>query len=334
MNFVRKILLPLVPLYYLVTWLRNLCFDLGILSSKAFDIPVICVGNLSTGGTGKTPMIEYLIRMIRNDFKVATLSRGYKRETRGFIMADKEATVASIGDEAFQFYQKFNDVTISVDGDRRRGIDQLLKLTDPPEVILLDDGFQHRRIKAGLNILLTAYDKLYTRDILLPTGNLREPRSGAQRAHIIVVTKCPDGLDAAAKMEIRNLINPHSEQKLFFGRIRYSESVYSALGQKPLSELRNETLTLVTGIADADPLLQHLDKAGLHYEHLDFKDHHKFGKNDLKTLNARSSILTTEKDYMRLKDKIEPDKLYYLPIETEISEPEDFKALIRKYIKG
>ena len=197
MKFIRIILFPIVPIYYTVTWLRNRLFDRGIMPSKSYDIPVICVGNLSTGGTGKTPMIEYLIRLLKHQKSVATLSRGYKRITEGFVLADGDATADTIGDEPYQFYRKFKDITVAVDSNRQNGIEQLLQLEPKPNVILLDDAYQHRKVKAGLNILLTPYYKLYTDDIVLPTGNLREPRSGANRANIIVITKCPSDISDA-----------------------------------------------------------------------------------------------------------------------------------------
>jgi tetraacyldisaccharide 4'-kinase len=174
-----------------VTWLRNKSYDFGLKSSTHFDVPIICVGNLSVGGTGKTPMIEYLIRLLKTNYKIAALSRGYKRKTKGFVIANKTMTALDLGDEPFQFYKKFEDVIVSVDANRRHGIKQLMALEHKPDVILLDDAFQHRKVKAGLNILLTSYDNLYCNDIVLPTGNLREPKSGAKRAGVIVVTKCP-----------------------------------------------------------------------------------------------------------------------------------------------
>ena len=176
MKILRYILFPVVPIYYVVTWLRDKLYDLGIKSSKSYDFPVICVGNLSVGGTGKTPMIEYLIRLLHNDYKIATLSRGYKRNTRGFVVADATSDASSIGDEPFQFYKKFNDIIVSVDADRQNGIARLRDLQPQPNVILLDDAFQHRKVKAGFNILLTSYGNLFTDDWLLPTGNLREPK--------------------------------------------------------------------------------------------------------------------------------------------------------------
>src|SRR6187402_2887550 len=194
MNLLRKILFPLAVLYGWVTQLRNFLFDIGILKSYSFDLPVIAVGNLSVGGTGKTPQIEYLIRLLSSKYKVATLSRGYKRKSEGFVLADETSNAEILGDEPFQFFQKFKNVQVAVDANRKNGIEQLLSQPEKPEVILLDDAYQHRKVKAGFYILLTAYGDLYSDDFILPTGNLRESRSGANRADIVIVTKCPNNL--------------------------------------------------------------------------------------------------------------------------------------------
>ena len=334
MNFVRKILFPVVPFYFLITQLRNICYDLGIKTSRSYDLPVICVGNLSVGGTGKSPMIEYLISLLKKNYKIATLSRGYKRKSKGFYIADEKATVSTIGDEPFQFYKKFSDITVSVDANRQNGIDQLLRMSDTPDIILLDDGFQHRKVKAGLNILLTTYDKLYIDDIVLPTGNLREPGSGSKRAHIIVVTKCPDNLDENEKMDIIKRLNPLKAQHVFFSRIKYSQTICSTQSRKPLSDLCNEKITLVTGIANPHPLLKYLKNIGFNYEHLSFKDHHSFSEGELKLLKDIPLVLTTEKDYTRLSNHLDPDRLFYLPIEMEISNSEKFNNLIDNFVKA
>jgi len=332
MNFVRKILFPVVPIYYVITWLRNLCYDIGVFNSKSYNIPIICVGNLSTGGTGKTPMIEYLIRLLKSNYKVATLSRGYKRNTKGFFIADENASALKIGDEPFQLHQKFKDVIVSVDGDRQNGIAKLLDLQESPEIILLDDAFQHRKVKAGLNILLTTYDKLYIDDFMLPTGNLREPKSGAKRAQIIVVTKCPNDLNEEDKQKIIFKLKLLSTQEVFFSSIKYSETIYSSKINKLLLNLKQEKFILVTGIASPKLLLNYLKSNGYNYEHLNFTDHHNFTDNELKMLNKKPLILTTEKDYMRLKDSIDSERLFYLPIESEIFNKEKFDKLISKYL--
>ncbi len=332
-DFIRKILFPIVPVYYGVTYLRNKCYDWGLKKSKSYDFPVICVGNLSVGGTGKTPMIEYLIRLLKDDYRVATLSRGYKRKTEGFQLADANATSISIGDEPFQFYNKFGDaIRVAVDANRVNGIANLQTLHPEPEVILLDDAFQHRKVKAGFYILLTTYSQPYFKDWVLPTGNLREPAGGAARANIIVVTKCPEGLSDTEKQTIINRIQPKAHQHVCFSTIAYDKTVFSGTGiSLHLQDLK--AFTLVTGIANAKPLVDFLEGNGLEFEHLNFSDHHEFSEQDIAILKNRRFILTTEKDFMRLKqyDTLK-DKLFYLPITVVI---DDFKAvngLIRDFV--
>lgn len=275
MNIIRNIAFPFVSIYYMVTSLRNKLYDLGLKRSTSYKFPVICVGNLSVGGTGKTPMIAYLINLLKTDYKVATLSRGYKRKTRGFQLANELSTAETIGDEPFQFYNTFGtDVLIAVDADRTHGISLVKALENPPEIILLDDAFQHRKVKAGLNILLTTYSNPYFSDFVLPTGNLREPRVGAKRADIIVVTKCPENLSASEKMDFIRRISPNQNQNVFFSSIRYSNVVFSEASKKVLADLSE--FTLVTGIANAQPLLDFLNEKSLKYEHLNFNDHHEF----------------------------------------------------------
>jgi tetraacyldisaccharide 4'-kinase len=198
MNFLRKILFPFAVLYGFITSIRNFLFDYRILKSYSFPIPVIAVGNLSVGGTGKTPQIEYLIRLLSNKYKIATLSRGYKRKSEGFILANATSNAEILGDEPFQFYKKFPNIQVAVDANRKNGIEQLLSQSNKPDVILLDDAFQHRKVKAGFYILLTAYNDLFINDFMLPTGNLRESRSGAKRADMIIVTKCPRDISELA----------------------------------------------------------------------------------------------------------------------------------------
>ncbi len=334
MKLLRKILFPIVPIYYGVTWVRNYCFDKGILKSKSYNFPVICVGNLSVGGTGKTPMIEYLITLLKENYKVATLSRGYRRTSDGFLIADKNSTAATIGDEPFQFYQKFDGIIVSVDNDRQNGIAQLNKSKFKPNIILLDDAFQHRKVKAGFNILLTTYDKPYIKDIVLPTGNLRESKSGAKRADIIMVTKCPRDLNNDNTAEIIKQLKPLTRQQVFFSTIKYSETIYSMDFDKRLSNLKNEKFNLVTGIANATHLLNYLKREGYNYEHLNFKDHHNFTDTEIELLNSKSLLLTTEKDFMRLKDKVDTSILYYLPIAIEISEKDKFNTIIKQFISS
>ncbi|OUS03391.1 tetraacyldisaccharide 4'-kinase [Flavobacteriales bacterium 33_180_T64] len=333
MKLLRKILFPFVPIYYLVTCVRNILYDLGWKSSKSYNLPVICVGNLSVGGTGKTPTIEYLIRLLKDDHKVATLSRGYKRESSGFVIADTHATAKTIGDEPFQFYKKFKDVIVSVDENRQHGISQLIKSLQP-EVILLDDAFQHRKVKAGFNILLTAYNNLYCDDSVLPTGNLREPRAGAKRADIILVTKCPVSISTSEKELVLKKIKPLSHQSVYFSMISYSERILSENDNFYLEDLKGKNVTLVTGIANPKPLLDYLKSKSINFEHLNYKDHHAFTISEIETLKQKEIVLTTEKDYVRLKNEFtsNPEQLCYLPISFIIDNDSAFNAQVGAFI--
>ena len=332
MKLLRVITFPFVPVYYLVTAIRNKLYDLGIKKSTSYKFPIICVGNLSVGGTGKTPMIEYLINLLKEDYRLATLSRGYKRATKGFRLANKNETASSLGDEPFQFYNKFGkDVLVAVDANRVNGIAKLTGLPRKPDIILLDDAYQHRKVKAGFNILLSTYNNLYTKDFVLPAGNLREPRSGANRADVIVVTKCPFNLNEVEKQAILKQIKPKAYQNVFFSTIKYAEEVQSANGKINIKDLQD--FTLVTGIANPDPLVEFLKSKSLSFEHLSFKDHHDFGKKDIEILKKKKLIITTEKDFVRLKDyeslKL---KLFYLPIEVSVDNSDKFDKLIEGFV--
>lgn len=336
MKFIRILLFPVVPIYYLVTWIRNKCFDLGWLSSKSYALPIISVGNLSTGGTGKSPTIEYLVRLLQDNHKLATLSRGYKRESQGFHIANDKSNAKQLGDEPYQFFRKFNDLIVAVDANRQNGIANLIDLKNP-DVILLDDAFQHRKVKPGFSILLTSYHNLYSKDIVLPTGNLREPRSGASRADIIVVTKCPKGISNAEKASIISELKPRTKQQVFFSSIEYSNTVYSSSGERELNILNNTKFTLVTGIANPKPLLDFLDEQGLDYEHLAFDDHHQFSATEINMLKEKPLILTTEKDYVRLEGQFESSErtqLFYLPIVFKMDDQEQFDTTIKTYVQS
>lgn len=331
MKLLRKIFFPLVPVYYLVSGLRNKLYDWKVIQSKSYPLPIICVGNLSVGGTGKSPMIEYLIRLFKSSYKVATLSRGYKRNTSGFVLASKNTTFKEIGDEPFQFMQKFEDILVAVDESRQHGIETLLSLDNSPELILLDDAFQHRKVNAGLNILLTTYDNLYIHDWVLPTGNLREPKSGAKRADLVIVTKCP-ALSETEKNKISENLNLNTNQKLFFSSIAYDDFIYSSQKKITLEHLKRSAFTLVTGIANSDPLLNYLKSKELYFEHLNFEDHYNFTQKDLDDFKSKALILTTEKDFGRLKGKIDSDKLFYLPISIKIDREDLFNKLVGQFV--
>ena len=334
MKLLRYILIPIVPIYFLITWMRNKLYDLGIKKSKSYPFPIVCVGNLSTGGTGKTPMVEYLIRVLKDNYSLATLSRGYGRNTKGFVLANKESSAETIGDEPFQFYNKFMDtIQVSVDEDRQNGISNLRQLEAQPNLIVLDDAFQHRKVKAKLNILLTTYSNLYYKDIVLPTGNLREPRQGAKRAQIIVVTKCPNNLSQEEKNSIEAKLKPKQHQHVFFSCISYAKEVigiHNTIGLDVLIEF-----TLVTGIANAKPLVRFLRNEGLNFKHLKYSDHHDFSKKEIETISENDLIITTEKDYVRLiTEKKLCSKLYYLPIKIAINNQEKFNKLVINKIEG
>ncbi len=332
MKFYRKLFFPFVPVYYAVTWVRNTCYEFGIKKSVSFDFPVICVGNLSVGGTGKTPMIEYLIELFKDDYKIATLSRGYKRKSKGFQLANNKSSAESIGDEPFQFYSKYkNEIQVAVDSNRVHGINSLKSVETSPEVILLDDAFQHRKVKAGFNLLLTTYDNLYINDFLLPAGNLRESKHGAQRADFIIVTKCPLELKQAEKDTLISAIKPLQHQHVFFSSINYSDVVKSSSESKNLDDIFS--FTLVTGIANANPLVEYLRNRNLKFEHLNFQDHYDFTLKDVEEISKNNLIITTEKDYMRLQ-KFESlkGKLFYLPIHVVIDNSEKFNDLIKRFV--
>lgn len=323
-----------MPIYFLVTWFRNLAYDKGWFKSMSYNFPVVCVGNLSAGGTGKTPMVEYLIRLLKDETNLATLSRGYGRKTKGFLLAEHDITATELGDEPFQFYHKFKDeITVAVDEDRQHGISMLRALKSKPEVVILDDAFQHRKVKAGYNILLTTYANLYVDDFVLPTGNLREPKKGAKRANIIVVTKCPELLSQEEKEAIVLKLKPKVYQHVFFSHIGYNDSVLNETQKVVLNALKS--FTLVTGIANAKPLVNYLKDQQLDFNHIEFKDHHNFTEDDVKKLSKLERIVTTEKDYMRLKNEdILKDKLYFLPIKTVIDNSDKFDALVKEFTLG
>lgn len=336
MIILRKILFPFAILYGIITTIRNFLFDKGILKATSFDLPVIAVGNLSVGGTGKTPQIEYLIRLVSNQYKVATLSRGYKRKSEGFVLADANANAEILGDEPFQFFQKFPTVQVAVDANRTNGITQLLSLPNKPDLILLDDAFQHRKVKAGFYILLTSFDELYSDDFMLPTGNLRESRSGAKRANLIVVTKCPKDVSNTQKQKIREKLKLSNTQKLYFTFIDYDDAVYSNDEKIAVSEIKNDEKVLLAGIAKPKPFFDYLKNEK--DVCLTFPDHHSFSEKELEDIQQKAKskkIITTEKDYVRLKDSKILSQLYYLPIKSSfIANQESFDDSILDYIKS
>jgi tetraacyldisaccharide 4'-kinase len=294
-------------------WLRNQLFDHDILHERSFDVPVICVGNLTVGGTGKTPHTEYLIRLLQKEYKVAVLSRGYKRKSKGFVLAGEHTTVDDLGDEPWQMKQKFPDIHVAVDTDRCHGIEQLTNhhVAFGTEVILMDDAFQHRYVKAGLNILLVDYNRLITEDALLPAGRLREPQSAKQRAGIVIITKCPRDLSPLDLRMLGRQMDLYPYQRLFFTTLTYGKLRPLNGGDKryALKQIQREVhILLVTGIANPTPLQEELAAYNDHVTPLAFGDHHAFTAGDLQTIRrhflalpeGRRMIITTEKDAARL----------------------------------
>lgn len=334
MNLLRKILFPFAFLYGCITAFRNFLFDKGFLKSYSFDLPVIAVGNLSVGGTGKTPQIEYLIRLLSSQYRLATLSRGYKRQSEGFVLANENSNALQLGDEPFQFYQKFSNIQVAVDSNRKNGIKQLLSGSNPPEIILLDDAFQHRKVKAGFYIMLTAYGDLYSNDCMLPTGNLREWQSGAERATIIIVTKCPSNLSLESQEAIKKQLNISPRQNLFFTFIEYDEIIYSDAKTIKIAEAKAMDKLLLAGIAKPESFFAHLKQGN--DECLAFPDHHHFSESELQKIKEKADkkiIITTEKDYVRLKGSILSEQLYYLPIKSSfLSGADSFNKSILNYV--
>ncbi|MEN9487755.1 MAG: hypothetical protein RL494_20 [Bacteroidota bacterium] len=337
MNFLRKILFPFAVLYGFITSIRNFLFDYGILKSYSFPIPVIAVGNLSVGGTGKTPQIEYLIRLLSNKYKIATLSRGYKRKSEGFILANTTSNAEILGDEPFQFYKKFPNIQVAVDANRKNGIEQLLSQSNKPDVILLDDAFQHRKVKAGFYILLTAYNDLFINDFMLPTGNLRESRSGAKRADMIIVTKCPRDISELAQNKIKKTLLRENEKQaeVFFTFIDYDDKIYSNNKTLNVNEVKTVDKLLLAGIAKPESFFAYLQSEN--DECLIYPDHHHFSEKEIVEIKEKAKnkiIITTEKDFVRLNEKLPNDSLFYLPIKSSfVNNSTDFDKQIINYVE-
>jgi len=316
MKLIKKIIYWILSLqFHLITFLRNKFYDFGILKSFSFEIPVISVGNLAVGGTGKTPMVEFLIKKFSDKYNIAVLSRGYKRKTKGFIIASEKDDVLTIGDESFQYYSKFKNIKVAVDEKRKRGISKLIKAG--VNMIILDDAFQHRKVIPTYSILLSDYSNLYFNDYLLPRGNLRESRSGCKRADSIIITKCPENFSENNKRYIIESINLKSNQHIFFSKIKYSDELFSANSSINISKLSNKNVDVITGIVKSENMIKHLEKKGLLINHFKYPDHYNYKQKDILKLND-NVIITTEKDYTKLR-KFNIENLYYLPMFTDVS---------------
>ena len=344
---INKWLLPLSWLYGLAIKFRNILFEVGVLKSRSFQVPVISVGNITVGGTGKTPHVEYLTRLLKDTFNVAVLSRGYKRKSKGFVKASVQTAVTEIGDEPFQMKQKFPKVTVAVDKNRCHGIDRLTAEDDKLDVILLDDAFQHRYVKPGVNILLVDYHRLVIYDTLLPAGRLREPLNGKDRADVVIVTKCPKDLKPMEYRVLTRAMNVYPYQQLYFTTLEYDElcPVFSKAGNVPqLSALKDINVMLLTGIASPQQIEHDLAPYTSHLTPLTFPDHHQFRQKDIQLINdtfaampSPKCIITTEKDTTRLltaqglSDEVR-NNLFMLPV--RISFMQDQEEVFNNYIIG
>lgn len=342
---IRILLFPFSLVYALAVKLRNWCFDKKLFSSTSFNLPVICIGNVAVGGTGKSPMVELLVRMLKDEYAVAVLSRGYKRKTKGYALAGESTSALDIGDEPMQFHTKFPDIAVAVGEERIVAIPQLLHDRPETDVILLDDAFQHRAVKAGLNILLTDYSNLYTRDWWLPSGDLRDSARSARRADVVVVTKCPEELSLEERRAIATEIGPAPHQQIFFTSIRYA-TPYHILRPADTTVIDDQVeVLLVTGIANPAPLKRWLNDHSKTYYELAYSDHHIFSIDDWQTIvrrfksipAANKIILTTEKDAVRLikfGQELEDWPFYVLPIAPQFlfEDGPRFTDLIIKFI--
>jgi tetraacyldisaccharide 4'-kinase len=344
-GLLKLLLWPFSILYGMIMWLRNRLYDSGVYSSIQFSIPVISVGNLSTGGTGKTPHIEYLIRLFQYEYRVGTQSRGYKRRSTGFKLAGANSTAFDLGDEPMQFHLKFPDVAVSVCEERMTGIPALLAQRPDVDIVLLDDAFQHRSVKAGMNILITDYNKPFYKDFILPFGNLREQRAAYKRAHLIIVSKCPDNLSREEQAEILAKINPIEGQEVFFTKVKYGKC-YDFFTQEYVALPKDAQVVLVSGIAKTEPMKAYLEKQVAAVHLLKYPDHHYFTNASIQEIKQTCAnwqgkqpiIVTTEKDATRLNLRKEEladwnIPIIVLPIEIEfVKDKELFDNSVRAYV--
>ncbi len=342
----RILLLPFALLYGIIIKIRNWLFDNNYFKSYEFSFPIICVGNIAVGGTGKSPMVEYLISLLHKQFTIATLSRGYKRKTIGYVLANKNTTALDIGDEPMQFHLKFPDVAVAVGEERVLAIPELLQDIKGLEAIILDDAFQHRSVKAGFNIVLTEHSNLYSRDFFLPTGDLRDEVASVKRSDIIIITKCPPDLSIDKKQRLIRNINPLPSQQIFFTAIEYGIP-YHIISNEEKNITTDDEVLLVSGIANPKPLKEYLLQHAATYYQTDFEDHHIFSIDDLNEIKEKFQeidtekkiILTTEKDAVRLtkfKEELIDLPLFVIPITHQFlfEEGEQFNDAVISFIKN
>ncbi|MDR4987546.1 MAG: tetraacyldisaccharide 4'-kinase [Bacteroidales bacterium] len=343
----RLLFLPFAMLYGMVMWLRNLLFDTGVLRSRKFSVPVISAGNLRIGGTGKTPHVEYLVRMLRDKYRIAVLSRGYKRKTKGFVMAGEGVSTRDIGDEPMQIHTKFPDICVAVHEKRIKGIKQILEQNPDVNLIILDDAFQHRYVKPGLNLLLTGYYNPFFRDFLLPVGYLREAKKSARRADALIVTKTPLVFSPLDRRFFLKKLKPYYDGPVFFSTFRYQElqPLYPEYSMELPSRVKS--IFLVTGIANTVALEEYLKRICDDLHVFSFPDHHRFSLQDLKkvygkfsrTIGGNKIIVTTEKDAMRLqrpklKQFLAELPVFFIPIEVSFhgEDKKAFEDMVKRFL--
>ena len=333
MSVIRFLVFPLSIIFKFVTDIRNKLYDCNFLKSEKINVPVISVGNLSTGGTGKTPMVDFIIYNLKRDYNISVLSRGYNRKSKGFIEIKNSDNPSLVGDEPFLIKSNHLEVPVFACEDRVEGAKKIISKNNT-NLILLDDAFQHRKISRNLDIVLTDYNNLFYKDYLLPYGNLRESRNNINRADVIIVTKCPLDFNKADAIKIKNQINPKKTQSLFFSQIKYSEILF---GFKELSfkSIRNSKLTLVTGIANSQPLKEYLKKNNVNFDHFDYPDHYNYSRKDVNKILATTKnniILTTKKDYYKLS-QFKIDNLLYIDIKVEFLDgKQEFLSTIKEVL--
>ena len=317
MKKLKFLLYPLSVFYSIYSSFRNLLFDIGIIDSIEYKIPTIGIGNISTGGTGKSIIVDYIIEKFKTNKKITTLSRGYNRKTKGFVHASESSNAYEIGDEPFQFFSKHPEINVVVCEDRRKGMNIILNNLPNTELCIWDDIFQHRFVKPGLMILATTFQYPFYKDEILPIGNLRENKESYKRADLIVVTKCPVDLKTKDKEKFIESLNPIDNQKVFFSTLTYKQKIKSDLGEVNLDILGERDFVLVTGIADSSYLVNFLKSKDLNFKHLKYSDHYNFNKpsiDKIRNLSNDKIILTTEKDFGRLRPKINDREIYYIEV--------------------
>ena len=333
MSVIRFLVFPLSIIFKFVTDIRNKLYDCNFLKSEKINVPVISVGNLSTGGTGKTPMVDFIIYNLKRDYNISVLSRGYNRKSKGFIEIKNSDNPSLVGDEPFLIKSNHSEVPVFACEDRVEGAKKIISENNT-NLILLDDAFQHRKISRNLDIVLTDYNNLFYKDYLLPYGNLRESRNNINRADVIIVTKCPLDFNKADAIKIKNQINPKKTQSLFFSQIKYSEILF---GFKEVSfkSITNSKLTLVTGIANSQPLKEYLKKNNVNFDHFDYPDHYNYSRKDVNKILATTKnniMLTTKKDYCKLS-QFKIDNLLYIDIKVEFLDgKQEFLSTIKEVL--